>query len=236
MLRIMVCDDEYFIFEQIKERILTYCIKRNLECEINYCATAKELQEAPFDYNILFLDIMLDAGMDGICIGKQLRDAGNTALFCIITSRRDRAIDGYEANVFRYLVKPLCEEEFHRTFDALMDILEYNRDIIRVKFKYQTTYIYVKDIIYVESYLRKRYVVTKSGQYQTTASWQVLMEQFLEYHCFFCPKKTYLINLWHVSSQSSAGLTMNNGVQIKFAAGKHEQFLSVFAAFLNGGG
>jgi two-component system LytT family response regulator len=234
VLKIMVCDDEPVVYEQIKEHIQHYFIKNNAEYEILYCATAQDLLRAPFDYDILFLDIMLGEGEDGIEIGKQLRTAGNAALFCIITSREDRAMDGYEATVFRYLVKPIRREALFRTLDAAVGMLDYDRSVVSIKFKYETSYIRVKDILYVESYLRKRFIVTKENRFQTTSSWQTLIEQFSTYPYFFSPKKAYLVNLAHVTGQSAIALTMADGTRIKFADGKYEEFLAAFSDFLNG--
>jgi DNA-binding LytR/AlgR family response regulator len=204
-----------------------------LEYELAYSPTAQALLDAPFDYSILFLDIMLDNGNDGILIGKKLRENGNTALFILTTSRKDRALDGYEATVFRYLVKPVSGEEVSRVLDAAIQAMEYDANVVAVKFKYQTDYIRVQDILYVESYLRRRYIITKEREYQTSASWNALQEQFSAMPYFFSVRKAILINMTHVTGQSQVSVTMTNGRKIKFAAGKYEQFLDAFSKFLN---
>ena len=234
-LRILVCDDEESAFRAIKEHVHHYGMAKNLKYEIEYCATADGLLNSTFDYNLLFLDIMLSDGDDGIDVGKKLRADGNTALFVLITSRSDRALDGYEANVFRYLIKPVLREKIYGVLDSAIEFLEFDRKIIEVRFKYQRSYVHVKDVIYVESYMRKRHVVTKAGRYQTTAPWQELMVQFSEYPCFFSPRKTHLINFSHVSEQSQAGVTMNNGVRIGFAEGRHTQFIEELSKYLKPG-
>jgi len=236
LLRFVVCDDEIRVYKQINEYLRYYCIQNNREYEVAYCATAQELLDMPFNYNFLFLDIMLDGGSDGIDVGKQLRAAGNTALFIIVTIRQDRTLDGYEATVFRYLVKPFKREDICRILDAAIETIEFDKQIIATKFKYETSYVHVKDIIYVESYLRKRYITTKERRYDTTATWKALMTQFSEYPCFFSPKNTYLVNLAHVTGQSKVGITMSDGTKIRFAAGKYEQFLFAFSDFLNSRG
>jgi DNA-binding LytR/AlgR family response regulator len=232
-LKIMVCDDEESAFLQIREHVLHYGIARNLEIEMGYCATGENLLCTTFNYDVLFLDIMLGDGDDGIAVGKRLRSNGNTALYVLTTSRMDRALDGYEANVLRYLVKPVSREKVFGVLDAAIDTLEYDRKIITVRFKYQTNYIHVKDIIYVESYLRKRHIVAKTGKYQTTAPWLELMEQLSDYPYFFSPRKTHLINFSHVVAQSQVGLTMENGKLIRFAEGKHEKFIEAFSKYLD---
>ena len=234
MLKIVVCDDERSVFEQMEKYVMHYSMAKNIEYKISHYATAKDLLNAGHDYNILFLDIMLDNGSDGIAVGKQLRIDGNTALFVLVTSRADRAIDGYEANVFRYLVKPISREQFYSAMDSLIEELEYNQKRVAIKFKYETSYIHAKDIIYVESYSRKRHVVTRTGRYETTADWEEILEQLSGYPYFFAPKRSYLINLMHVTNQSPAKVVMSNGERIAFDNGKHEQFLVAFSNLLDG--
>ncbi len=181
ILRILVCDDEPSVYEKIGQYVRHYYTNRERDYELAYCPTAQALLDAPFDYDILFLDIMLDNGNDGIQIGRKLRAEGNSALFVLTTSRKDRALDGYQATVFRYLVKPVQRDEVKDVLDAAIRTLEYDKSIITVKFKYQTEYVHVKNILYVESYLRRRHIVTKEHEYPTTATWSALQEQFSAY-------------------------------------------------------
>jgi DNA-binding LytR/AlgR family response regulator len=203
------------------------------EYELGYCPTAQELLDTPFNYDILFLDIMLDNGNDGIEIAKKLRAAENKALFVLTTSRKDRALDGYGATVFRYLVKPVIYEEFATVLSDGMRLLEDYRRVYKIRFKYQTAYVPIRDIIYVESYMRRRFIVTKERGYPTTTPWSELEEQFSAFPNFFSPRKTHIINLAHVTEQSHVGVTVSNNVRLKFAAGMYEQFLSAFSKFIN---
>ena len=176
---------------------------------------------------------MLDEGNDGIAIGKKLRKAGNTALFVLVTSRSDRALDGYEANVLRFLVKPVDKDMVFAVPDAVVKSLELDRKVLAVKFKYETSYISVKDIIYVESYMRKRYIFTKTNKYETTATLQELIEQLADFQYFFSPRQTHLINLSHVVSQSKSKVVMTNGSEVKFEKGRYEQFVVEFLKYLS---
>jgi cell division septal protein FtsQ len=85
----------------------------------------------------------------------------------------------------------------------------------------------------MESYLRRRNVVTKEREYPTTTTWGALQDQVSALPFFFSPNKTNLINLAHVTGQSQISVHMTNGRKIKFSEGKYEQFLEVFAKFLN---
>lgn len=236
MLRFAICEDEINVFTELKEYIERYCVSKNFDCKVFYYADADELLSAKQNYDILFLDIMLGNGIDGIEAGKQLREMENTAYFIMVTSREDLALKGYAANVFRYLVKPVSQNEIDKTLDDLIKTMEHDKNTIKVTFGRKSIYVKVRDILYVESHARSRYIVTISGKSQTTIKSDALIEQLSNFSCFFSPRKSHLVNMEHVRSMSAAGIVMRNGEAIKFARGKHQDFMVKFSEFLKAKG
>ena len=234
MLKIVICDDERSVFEQLKEHILRYSMVHNIDIsqKVLYYASAAELLDAKDDYNILFLDIMLGEGLNGIEVGKKLREMGNTAMFIMVTSREDLALKGYEATVFRYLVKPVSQDEIYRVLDDAVKAMEYDRNIVEVKFGKTRRLERVKDILYVEDYNRSRYIVTKSEKYQISATSDVLMEQLSSLHHFFRARTSYLINLAHVTEIVRDKITMSNGDKIILPKERRKEFSSKLFDFL----
>ena len=234
MLKIVVCDDERSVFEQLKEYILRYSIARNIDIDhrILHCANAAELLNAEHDYNILFLDIMLGSELNGIEVGKQLREMGNTAMFIMVTSRGDLALEGYEATIFRYLVKPVSQDKIYKALDDAIKAMEYDRNIVEVKFGKTRRLERVKDILYLEDCNRARYLVTKSEKYQISATSDVLLEQLSSLHHFFRARASYLINLAHVTEIVKDEITMSNGDKIILPKERRKEFSSRLFAFL----
>ena len=147
MLRIAVCDNNPNIANQIKNAVNMHCIKNNREYIVKYFESANKLLAAPFDYSILFLGTALDNNINGIELGKRLRIMRNSALFVLMATGLDWAEDGYEATVFRYIIKPLVKTRIFDILDAALDYWGYSTDIMAVSFKYHTNYIPIKDII-----------------------------------------------------------------------------------------
>lgn len=236
MLKIAVCDDDFYIHEQIKEMVHLYRINQDREYTINCYLTAAELLTAPFDYNILFLDIMLDHDQDGIEVGKILRERKNSALFILTSSRIDRAVEGYKATTFRYLPKPITQVRLDEILDDAIEYMGFASEIFVAKFKYRTNYIAIRDLMYIESYYRKRYITSSSGEFQTTDSWEKIEEQInvLKYlSVFFRPRKTFLINLMHVVGNSKNAVFMSNGKTIAFEnENKYHAFSAAYSIYL----
>lgn len=233
MIKIGICDDDASVYDLIRESLTKYAIYMNQEIEFYYYATAQEVLDAEDDgYILLFLDIMLDQDNDGISIGRELRRKGNSALFVITTSRQDRFQDAYTATVFRYLLKPIKQDELYRVMTEALEYLNMNQRTFFVKFKYETRHVRISDIVYIESYMRKRYITTKSEKLPTTETWESILKDLEFETCFFRPKKTYLINLMNVASHSPAGVRMVDGTEISFEKGRYELFLKHLDGYL----
>lgn len=230
-MKIAMCDDDSAMGIQMRELISIFNIAYNQEIEFVYYSTAEELMQAPFDYQILLLDIMLEKGRDGIMVGRRLRKMGNQALFILCTSRIDRFQEGYEATVFRYLVKPLTRENF---FTALKDALDHMATAARtfpIRYNKRADMVFLSQVIYIESYMRKRYVYTTNGKFQTTDTWENIRSE-LEGEYFYAPQRSYFINLAHVRSSTRKHVNMSNGAVINFSKGYYEGFNQLFNEFL----
>ena len=178
---------------------------------------------------------MLDAGHDGIAVGKELRKRGNNALFIKTTSRADRALEASEATIFRYLIKPLEPAPFFNVLDDLFEHLEQDRDMYVLKHNQRTEYILYKDILYFESYKRQRHIVAKTRVYTTATTWEKLIEPVGGKPGFFAVNNTCIIHLKHVTGHTVNGVTMADSTFIKLKAGRYAQFIRALSDYFQMG-
>ena len=85
-MKIVVCDDDALVYEQMKNIIASYSIVKNENLELTFYQTVEELLHAKHKYDILFLDIRFNNCDIGIDVAKKLRKAGNTSLIILLTS------------------------------------------------------------------------------------------------------------------------------------------------------
>ena len=78
-MKIVVCDDDALVYEQMKNIIASYSIVKNENLELTFYQTVEELLHAKHKYDILFLDIRFNNCDIGIDVAKKLRKAGNTS-------------------------------------------------------------------------------------------------------------------------------------------------------------
>jgi len=231
-MRIAICDDEMEARKRIEKCVSNYCGRKGLKLEVCNYASAEELKCALFDYDILFLDIMLDHDNDGTLVGQELRKMGNTALFIITTSRTDRYADAIEATIFRYLIKPFEQSSVDKALDQAAEHLRISKQTLPVVYRQRTDYVKITDIILIESYMRKRYIYTKDRKFQTSETIPEIADRLKNEDCFYRLQKSFLINLAHIESSTKTCVTMDNGRDIRYLKGKYDEFQNKFTRYL----
>lgn len=69
------------------------------------------LNDAEFDYDIVFLDIGLPL-ISGMDVARQIREAGSDVQIIFITSLTHYAVEGYQVNALDFIVKPVTYDLF----------------------------------------------------------------------------------------------------------------------------
>lgn len=223
MIRIAICDDSSIDREKIKNSLITFSIQHNRECDLTEFGTSEELLNSTEKYDILLLDVMLENDVDGIGIGTLLRKKRNMSIIILITSRQDRYKEGYQANTFRYLTKPISQLELNAALLDAIDFLGATPAKFAVTFKGKSTYVNIRDILYVDSYYRKRHVHTIQDVYDTTVKWDDIVAR-LPKDRFMSPRKGYLINVAHVKESNMTQFTMTDGLTLRFTQNHYKEF------------
>lgn len=113
LLRIAVCDDEAIHRLIIRDKLDAYAISNDIDYELDEFTNSKELMKMENIYDILFLDVQLEDGMNGIEVGKRLLQKGIDATIIITTSFEQYASEGYHLKAHRYLIKPIQQSNFN---------------------------------------------------------------------------------------------------------------------------
>ena len=151
-MRILICDDDTLIIEQLQKYIESYFESNHLKCpELVSFTSGESLLAEKSEKDIVFLDIEMP-GMNGIYVGNELKKANKNVIIFVVTSYSEYLDEAMRFHVFRYLTKPLDK---HRIFRNMKDALEiYNTTIIKVPIETRDG-VYVtsaSDIIFVESH------------------------------------------------------------------------------------
>lgn len=146
-----------------------------------------------------------------------------------MTSHRDICADGYSLTTFRFLRKPLTQDCVNDVLCDILDHLSSFHEHITISYKHHNYFICIKDINYIESYMRKRYICTTLSQFVTNEVWESLLKQVDRYDGFVRIGKCHLVNMAHIQSYTTNSITMTNGKVLSLS--KHAQ--STFYKALN---
>ncbi|MEF9921448.1 MAG: LytTR family DNA-binding domain-containing protein [Christensenellaceae bacterium] len=223
--KICVCDDDSSIRRDLKKHILSYSFEYDMDIETIELDNAKNLLDTSYQYDILFLDIRFGNENTGIDIAQKLRQRGNTSIIVLITSLKSMSIDGYRAEPFRFIVKPLTCEHVYNLLQSCIGKLSRTVTYIKVVSDSLSEQIRVDKIIYICSKARKRQIIYGSNNVINT--WQSLSELMmgLPPQKFVYAQKSYIVNLDMVSTVKNDKIILVNDIVVPLGSHYKNDFL-----------
>lgn len=214
---IYICED----IREHSEKMLEICSLLGKEYSLNITVfqSAKELLQCLYKLqqenaefpDLILLDIELPE-MDGITLGKQIREMNTDVFLVFITSYIEYAVKGYEADAFRYLLKPLSEEVMR---NLLIDIQkEYSKKKkIPIKTIDGEILLPLQELVYISAEDKCTVLYTKSQHYISDYSLKRYEEQLREYG-FFRIHRKYLVNLYHHKGIQTGKIILSPGYSL----------------------
>ena len=233
-MKIVVCDDDALVYEQMKNIIASYSIVKNENLELTFYQTVEELLHAKHKYDILFLDIRFNNCDIGIDVAKKLRKAGNTSLIILLTSLHSKAIEGYEIGAYRYIVKPIIKEKMYAVLDEAISSIRSNYRVILVKDMYNTVVVKIQQILYIYSNARKRCLVTLDGEIETWEQLKSIYEK-LPQEQFAYAQKGFVVNYKMIKKLNKTGVELVNGENVPISRGMIDASIALLKCVIDYG-
>lgn len=215
MITCAMCDDELPFAEQLRSLVMAYAKKKRVELQAETFASAEELLEEIENgagFEILFLDIEMRK-MDGIELGKKLRERSYQTLIIYVSGYDQYMRQLFEAEPFRFLSKPLKQEELENVLDKAFErISRFHRELFTIRFGKNVVNLLCRDIVYLESNKRKVIVHTVRGEHEYYHKLDEAEEELLAISADFVRiHKAYLVNMEHVEAFQYEKLALRDG-------------------------
>ena len=212
MITCAMCDDELPFAEQLRSLVMAYAKKKRVELQAETFASAEELLEEIENgagFEILFLDIEMRK-MDGIELGKKLRERSYQTLIIYVSGYDQYMRQLFEAEPFRFLSKPLKQEELENVLDKAFErISRFHRELFTIRFGKNVVNLLCRDIVYLES--NKRKIIVR-GEYEYYHKLDEAEEELLAISADFVRiHKAYLVNMEHVEAFQYEKLALRDG-------------------------
>ena len=197
-MRILICDDDPLMIEQLKEYCKDFFDKIHVRCPELVCfSDGESLLTDEGDKDILFLDIEMP-GMNGIYVGSELKKANRSIIIFVVTSYSEYLDEAMRFHVFRYLSKPLDKQRFFRNMKDAVDLYNSMTAKIPIETKQGIHTLSASDVIAVEAQARKVIVHTPLGDLASVHNMQYWLK-LLPKNCFFQTHRSFIVNFEHVT-------------------------------------
>ena len=151
-MKFAICDDEALHLETIHTYIKEYS---SLNCKTPITVSSFSCSESLLEdierngeYDVYFLDIIMP-GMNGITLGRKLRENDCHAPIIYLTSSPEFAVDSYRVRAYDYLLKPVKKEDLFSSLTSLLsDLSPKNERFTMVRTRENNERLMVRNIMY----------------------------------------------------------------------------------------
>ena len=135
-MHLLICDDDARFAARVEQKVRDELAQRGIPAQITVCTRGEEALATPHLelYQVALLDVDLDT-MNGISLGRQLRQSSPDIALIYISAYLEFAPEGYTVNAFRYILKRDMERMLPNCLEALFHekTASGRKDIIKVE-------------------------------------------------------------------------------------------------------
>lgn len=234
MMKIAVCEDEPMELEKLKKRIYEVEQTSDISVECYSCATQlKEalLQTSENFYDLLLLDIEME-DYTGMQLAIDLRKSGCNSTIVFVTASRSYAIEGYQVQAYRYLLKPVGNQQLKEVIEYAKDKQKEQQKSIVLQNKNEVYCVRYQDLYYLEMYGHEMVLHKRDGNLKLRMSLRSVQEQLDA--SFFRIHKSYVINFAFVSQFDGTSVTMVQGDILPLSRNYAQEFRQKIAGYWGG--
>lgn len=232
MFRIAVCDDTPEIRELLRGYFRDLSTETKLDLAVDAYADGAELLASDFlSYDLMILDVQMGEP-DGIETARKIRAAGGDMAIIFFTNYVQYALDGYEVQAYRFLLKPLEYAQFATVVGgALRQIQAGRQSRLRVRGRNGETLLPAEDVLYAET--ERGHVVLhtdKEGRVPSLMSMKEL-EAMLTSASFFRCHTAYLVNMREVRRVTQQDVVLRDGTVLPLSKHRRKEMKEALALY-----
>ena len=227
LVNIVICENDKNDQEFVGSKVVDILDDLNIEYEIKVYNSGDDLLEGYDKYtDIILLDIQMD-GLDGMETARKIREFDDNVEIIFITSFVEYALEGYEVNAYRYLLKPVKDEDFRTSLINCLNDRNFVKRSIVIKEGNTRIKISLKDIMYIEVQGNDITVHTLKDTYRTKGTMssfetEINSDMFVRCH------KSYLVNLEYIKSIKRYTSILVNDEEVPLSRNKYKEIKDKF--------
>ena len=233
-MRILVCDDNQIILDEMRGLLKYYLDSRNIKnVEVVFYTNGRDLVEDKGEKDIVFLDIEMP-GMKGTYAGKLLKEKNDDLIIIVITSYAEYLDEAMRIRVFRYLSKPIEKERLFRNLDDAMETYNNRSFQVLIETRNSSYMIESREIIMVEAIDKIVKIYTTKETFESRQNlkyWSDLLPD----NSFFRTHRSYIVNMRFVEKFDRAIICFSNCKEVAYVTKrKYMEFKNAYTRYLGG--
>lgn len=144
-MKIAICDDERKFREATADKIR----ESENNCEIYLFESGEEFLTSNEKWDIVFLDIEMGK-KNGFEVARHLNECNDRCVFSFVTSHAELAIDGYDYQPYRYILKQSPDIVIKRKLQETIEEYYRRNKVLQILHKGTYSKIYVNQIQWIE--------------------------------------------------------------------------------------
>ena len=227
LVNIVICENDKNDQEFVKAKVVEILDDLNIEYEIKVYNSGDDLLKGYDKYtDIILLDIQMD-GLDGMETARKIREFDDNVEIIFITSFVEYALEGYEVNAYRYLLKPVKDENLRTSLINGLNDRNFVKRSIVIKEGDTRIKISLKDIMYIEVQGNDITVHTLKDTYRTKGTMSNF-ETEINSNMFVRCHKSYLVNLEYIKSIKRYTSILVNDEEVPLSRNKYKEIKDRF--------
>lgn len=230
-IRIAICDDEADYRRQIVTVLDHWFYRKKDTYTCTHYLSGEDLlqdEDRIYRYDIIFLDVIMH-NLTGIETARHIRQKHCHAYLVFITSYADYAIQGYEVEAVRYILKDQLKPALEDCMETILKKINAQAQYLEVFVKQCKMRIPLHQIQYIENLGHNQTIFLTDDMLplQTRDSMDRFEEE-LHTHGFLRIHKSYLVNFAYVCDVNNYILYLKDGTELPVPRTKYRLVKNYF--------
>lgn len=209
-MRVAICDDEKSMQIILEKLLDEYSRIRKIDISIDKYDNGHELIKVlnEREYEIIFMDYQMD-DIDGMETSRLIRNKNNECVIIFVSAYPEIAVDSYEVNTFRFIVKPINKVKLFKSIDDYLKSIDYD-NLLVLKTHEGTWKIKMSDIIYAEAKGKHTIIRTTQKTFEIHIHLKRIENQ-LPAEKFCRCQRAYIAGFSHIENHTNTEIFFDNG-------------------------
>lgn len=227
-MKIAICEDHKIVADELTRLIKKYDHSQEIMYFNKPSALFQYMDTSFFD--LIFMDLNFESEEeDGIKWLRTINKVHPHTMVIILTAYEERYKEGFEVRAFRFMSKPIIEQELIKYLEAVNTELSQAKSIM-IKRKGIEHNLPIHDICYISAQVGGTELWTKKDMFPSEES-LLHWANILPANCFFRCHNKYLVNLQHVKNYHQQEILLSTGEKIPISRRRWRDFQKAFMQY-----